>query len=140
MAVHPRPHLSIAFRTTVSSPIFDLAQQIPFTISLTFTLIHTCPITFNPRFTTIFDGNILYKGGLTFTNIVTGELVPRNTRDVSYISSSDDGATSSEQTKNSFLALDPGKEDVLHATLQSSLRHSMSPTQDAGRGGVSGWD
>jgi hypothetical protein len=127
MAPHARPHLSIAVRTTVSSPILDLAQQNPFTISLALTLSHTYPITFDPRFTTLFDGNLLYNDGLTFKNIATGELVQRNTRDVCYMSSSDADTTPSEQTKNSFVTLHPGKEHVLHATLQPVLRHSMFP-------------
>jgi hypothetical protein len=129
MVPHPPPHLSIAVRTTVSSPILDLTQKTPFTISLALTLNHTYPITFDPRFTTLFNGNLLYNDGLTFTNIATDKLVPRNTRDICYMSSSSSDTTPSKQSKNSFVTLQPGKEHVLHATLQPILHHSMFPTQ-----------
>jgi hypothetical protein len=129
MALQPHSQLSIAVRITTSSPVFDLSQQTPFTISLALTLTHIYPITFDPRFTTLFNGNLLYNDGLTFTSTATGELVPRNTRDICYMSSSDEDTTPSEQTKNNFITLHPGKEHVLHATLQPFLSHSMFHTQ-----------
>jgi hypothetical protein len=133
MAQPPRLHLSIAVRTTTSSPVFDLTQPTPFTISLSLTLNHTHPITFDLRSTTLFNGNLLGADGLTFTNTTTGELVGRNSRIVCYMGSSssddDDNTMPSEQTKNNFVTLYPGKEHVLNATLEPILSHDSFSTQ-----------
>jgi hypothetical protein len=129
MSAHAQPPLSISVRATTSSSILDLAQQTPFTISLTLTLDHTHPITFDPRSTTLFNGNILYDEGLTFTNTATGELVPRNTRNVCHMDTGDDVTMPSEQAKSNFVTLHPGKEHMLHATLRPVLSHGMFSTQ-----------
>jgi hypothetical protein len=133
MAQHLQPYPSIAVRITTSSLILDLSQQTPFTISLTFTLNHTHPITFAARLATLFDGNLLRAGGLTFTNTATGEPVQRNSRNLHYESLSsndnDEDATPSEQTKDRFVTLHPGQEHILHATLQPILSNPIFPTQ-----------
>jgi hypothetical protein len=113
MAAHAQPPLSISVRATTTSSILDLAQQTPFTISLTLTLDHTHPITFDPRSKTLFNGNILYDEGLTFTNTATGG----------------DVTMPSEQAKSNFVTLHPGKEHMLHATLRPVLSHGMFSTQ-----------
>jgi hypothetical protein len=127
----PQPQLSIAVRITTSSPILDLSQQTPFTISLALSLNHTRPITFNPRYSPLFNGNLLYHDGLRFTNTATGAVVRRNTRNVCDMGSSsdDDDTMPSEQTKNNFVTLHPGKDHVLHATVQPILTNSMFNTQ-----------
>jgi hypothetical protein len=129
MAAHAQPSLSISVRATTTSSILDLAQQTPFTISLTLTLDHTHPITFDPRSITLFNGNILYDEGLTFTNTATGELVPRNTRNVCHMNTGDDVTMPSEQAESNFVTLHPGKEHMLHATLRQVLSHGMFSTQ-----------
>jgi hypothetical protein len=123
------PHLSITVRITTSSSIFDLAQQKPFSISLVPILDHTHPITFDPLVTPVFNGNILYKNGLTFTNIATGELVPRNTRNLCNTSSFSDHTMPFEEIMNSSVTLHPGREHVLHAALQPILSHDIFSTQ-----------
>jgi hypothetical protein len=102
-------HPSIAVSIATSSPVLDLSKHDPFTITITITLDYPYPITFDKRFTSLFDGKALYEGGLSITNTSTKEQLARNSLSVCYDTSDEDG-TPSEQSKDDFTTLFPGKD------------------------------
>ncbi|KAF2122050.1 hypothetical protein BDV96DRAFT_562838 [Lophiotrema nucula] len=103
-----------------SSDTFDLSTNVPFTIFIALKLDHSCPITFDKRCAGLFDGRLLHKGGLTFVNTSTGQPVPRSIIDLCYSSSNSDG-TPTENDKETFRTLFPGKEYLIEANFYPLL-------------------
>jgi hypothetical protein len=110
----------IAGSTNTSSPVLDLSKQRPFTITVTLVLNYKHPITFDTRFAGLFNGRLMHKGGLQFTDVASGEAMPQNERHVQYESSNGDG-TPSPTTKDQFTTLYPGEETTLELTLTPFL-------------------
>ncbi|KAI4658265.1 uncharacterized protein J4E79_007247 [Alternaria viburni] len=69
------PAIDVAI--TSSPDVFDIDGHTDLSIRLSLTLRHDKPITLYKRDTSLFDGKILHDGGLTFTDVETGQLVPR---------------------------------------------------------------
>jgi hypothetical protein len=111
---------TIAASTNTSSPVLDLSKQEPFTITVSLVLNYEHPITFDTRFVGLFNGRLIHKGGLRFTDVLSGEAVSQNERHVQYESSNGDG-TPSPTTKDLFTTLYPGKETTLEVTLTPFL-------------------
>lgn len=74
--------LTIEAHMSTPSPILDLESTEPFEIVIELVLKHHSPISFPIAQSTLFNGNELHDGGLTFTDVSTGELTGRNTRDL----------------------------------------------------------
>lgn len=103
---------TITVRIVASSSTFDLSDSTGFTFNLTFTLEYKCAITFDKRFAGLFNGNVLYQDGLTFADTTTSSLVPRNQRNLCYMSSNCDG-TPCDECKDGFFTLIPGQEHTI---------------------------
>ncbi|KAM0430789.1 hypothetical protein ACHAQK_010396 [Fusarium lateritium] len=69
---------SIEVRIT-SPTLFDTESDDPFNITIDLILHHDSSITFRTNEIPLFNGKIMNKGGLTFTDTATGIEIPRNT-------------------------------------------------------------
>jgi hypothetical protein len=103
-------HPAIAVKITTSVPVFDIYQIKPLTIRIAFTLTYNRPITLLKRYTGLFDGKILHKGGLTFTNTATGQQVSRNTSDICYMGAREGIFWT---TRSEYVTLYPGKAHII---------------------------
>lgn len=72
--------LTIEAHISTPSPVLDLGSTEPFEIVIELFLKHHSPISFSTDQSNIFNVNILHDGGLTFTDVSTGEQISRNTR------------------------------------------------------------
>lgn len=110
---------SIEVHIATSSSTLDLAHQNPWSIAITLSLHHTNPITFHNQDAVLFDGRLLYTGGLTFTNTLTHLPAPRNSIDICTFDGDDYHL--SETNKENFTTLYPGQQHTVSATLQPSI-------------------
>jgi hypothetical protein len=108
-------HPLIAAKIAVPTPTLNLASARPFTIKITFQLIHDCPITFENTSANLFDGLALREPGLTFTNTRTGQQVPRNHI---YICRMGDTGPCLEKDPQCFTTLSPQSPYSIEATLE----------------------
>jgi len=111
---------------TSSPDVFDIDGHTDLSIRLSLTLRHDKPITLYKRETSLFDGKILHDGGLTFTDVETGQRVPRSTLNICYFSSE----SFSWATRSQYVTLHPGKQHVIHTgftPLSTSGREKTDP-------------
>ncbi|KAF2649078.1 hypothetical protein K491DRAFT_698418 [Lophiostoma macrostomum CBS 122681] len=118
----------IAATITTSSRVFDLSKQDPFEITVKLMLHNSRPITFKERSTAIFNSLLLYEGGLTIKNTVTGQKIRRGSLHLCFESSNSDG-TPTPQTQRDFITLIPGKEHVVQDSLNPIPAYPCFPTQ-----------
>jgi hypothetical protein len=62
-----------------SPPVFDVESDDPFNITIELILHHHSGVTFRTNEIPLFNGKVMNKGGLTFTDVLTGIETPRNT-------------------------------------------------------------
>lgn len=62
-----------------SPPIFDMESDDPFSIAIELILHHHSGVTFRTNEIPLFNGKVMNKGGLTFTDTLIGIETPRNT-------------------------------------------------------------
>ncbi|CAG5158524.1 uncharacterized protein ALTATR162_LOCUS5123 [Alternaria atra] len=108
------PTIDVAI--TVSPGVFDIDGSTNLNISLSLTLRHDKPITLYKRYTSLFDGKILRASGFTFTDIDTGQQMPRNRRDMYYL---DSEGEISWATRRGYVTLYPGERHVLETGFTS---------------------
>jgi hypothetical protein len=106
---------SITVKITASSPVFDLSRATPFTITLALCNQHTTSITFLKWYAGLFDGKLLWEGGLVFTNVITNKRVSRATIDICRFGSNSDGIPISA-TASEYVTLFPGEEHIIKTT------------------------
>jgi hypothetical protein len=121
---------TVAVRITTSSPILDLSKQDPFTFTVSLTLNHTHPITFDKTATTFYGGKLLYEGGLQFMDTTTKQIVRRNTINICYMSSYDQDGTPTKSSKETFATLYPGKPSIIEATLKPFIPPAFFSAKD----------
>jgi len=83
-------------------------------------------VTFIRRYNGLFDGKILYQGGLTFTNIATAKQVPRNAINICYMD--DTGQGLAWATRHEYITLYPGKEHIIERSINPM--HNRRKTAD----------
>jgi hypothetical protein len=108
MASPPAIDVAVA----ASPAVFDIDGPTDLNIHLSLTLNHDRPITLSRVYASLFDGKILHHPGLTFTNVETGQCVPRNRLDICYFAST----RLSWTTRRSYVTLYPGKQHVIHTS------------------------
>jgi hypothetical protein len=106
MPILPTIDVSIA----ASPAVFDIDGFSHLKIRLSLTLRHDRPITLHKRNTSLFDRKIIHDPGLTFTDIETGQQVPRNTIDICYF---DNEGEISWATRRGYVTLYPGREHIV---------------------------
>lgn len=67
----------IKIESSISSPVLDLESDDPVHLTLTMTLDHTGPITLCNKYLGFLTIKVMGNGGLTFTDVATGELSKR---------------------------------------------------------------
>jgi hypothetical protein len=118
---------TIAVKITTSSSTFDLYQTKPLTVRLALTLTHHRPITFPKRYTGLFDGKILHKGGLTFTNTATGQEASRNRIDICYMGASDGVFWA---TRSGYVTLYPSKAHIIECDIDPMNSPNMRASRE----------
>jgi hypothetical protein len=110
--------------------MLNLALCDPFTINVETTLNAEHAITFKKLHTTLFHW-IKHEGGLTFTNIRTGDQVPRKVVAVQSLSTSDKRLPM-EADKDDWVTLYPGHAHILQATFAPETEMSEKKWFDVG--------
>lgn len=106
---------SIDVRISTSSPLLDLTSENPFTITLDLFLDHTSPVTFPNSASSLFNGTIFKKGGLSFCDVATGDYAGRN----SIILCRDDSPIILQKDREeSFTTLHCGQKHTITASIE----------------------
>lgn len=111
--MHTMP--SIDLRISTSSPLLDLTSENPFTITLDLFLNHTTPVTFPNSVSSLFNGTIFKKGGLSFCNVSTGDYAGRN---ITNICTDDSPIILQKGQEESFTTLHCGQKHTITASME----------------------
>lgn len=92
---------------STSAPILDLSSQKPLKIQIRLTLQNDNPITFQNSQSGLFDGRLLFQGGLTFIDVSDNTEVSRNHLHLCRLEG--EAETLTESTADEFTTLFPGQ-------------------------------
>jgi hypothetical protein len=97
-----------------SSPVFDMESDDPFNITIELILHHHSGVTFRINEIPLFNGKVMNKGGLTFTDTVTGIETPRNT--IFFCGPGPEGPLR-VAIENGFTSLHPGEKHTIEGSM-----------------------
>jgi hypothetical protein len=107
-----------------SSPVFDMESDDPFNITIELILHHHSGVTFRINEIPLFNREVMNRGGLTFTDTVTGIETPRNT--IFFCGPGPEGPLR-VAIENSFTSLRPGEKHTIEGSM-----HRMNISFDLG--------